>query len=88
MPLIMFVSSSFNTYVNLLKKKVFSPPVLYDYHPNQPFHQQAKESNPWDLKGLNLYTISNDENLVVECTLRLYANSINGKEASQFFKFF
>jgi hypothetical protein len=79
MPLIMFVSSSFNTYVNLPKK---------NYHPNQPFHQQAKESNPWDLKGLNLYTISNDENLVVECTLRLYANSINGKEASQFFKFF
>ena len=40
------------------------------------------------VKGLNPYTISNGENSVVECTLRLYANSINGKQSSQFFKFF
>jgi hypothetical protein len=34
------------------------------------------------VKGLNPYTISNGENSVVECTLRLYANSINGKQFS------
>jgi len=27
------------------------------------------------VKGLNPYTISNGENLVVKCTMRLYANS-------------
>jgi len=32
--------------------EVSSPPVLYDCHPNKPFHQQAKESNPLELKGL------------------------------------
>ena len=36
------------------------------------------------VKGLNPYIISNGENSVVECTLRLYANSINGKQFSQF----
>ena len=40
------------------------------------------------VKGLNPHTISNGENSVIECTLRLYANSINGKQSSQFFKFF
>jgi hypothetical protein len=41
-----------------------------------------------EVKGLNPYTISNGENSIAECTLRLYANSINGKQSSQFFKFF
>jgi len=31
------------------------------------------------VKGLNPYTISNGENPIVECTLRLYANSMNDK---------
>ena len=40
------------------------------------------------VKRLNPYTISNGENSVVECTFQLYANSINDKQYSQFFKFF
>jgi hypothetical protein len=66
---------------------VSSPPVLYDYHPNKPF-PTGKGIKSIRVKGLNPYTILNGENSVVECTLRLYANSINGKQSSKFFKFF
>jgi len=48
----------------------------------------GKEIKSMGIKGLNPYTISNGENSVIECTLRLYANSINGKQSSQFFKLF
>jgi hypothetical protein len=40
------------------------------------------------VKGLRIYTISNGENSMVKCTLRLYANSINGKQSSQFLSYF
>jgi hypothetical protein len=40
------------------------------------------------VEGLNPYTILNGENSVIECILQLYANSINGKQSSHFFKFF
>jgi hypothetical protein len=38
--------------------------------------------------GLKPYTISNGQNLVVECTALLYANSTCGRFSSQIFKFF
>jgi len=67
---------------------VSSPPMLYDYHLNYPFINRLKGIKFMGVKGLNPYIISNGANSVVECTLRLYANSIKGIQSSQFFKFF